>query len=121
MLKSEIRCPDELIKKMKEAPILPKPEVEELWYIWDWRSYITPKLCEKSLVNHSFYPSFQLKKEGDVVALRAKKYTQLTEWVPEVGIKLLKDGFESSPVPAADFRVETLNLGRQVYMLMSTR
>ena len=99
-----------MIKKMKEAPIIPKAKVEELWFIWDWRSFITPKLSEKSLVNHSFYHSFQLKKEGDVVALRAKKYTQLSEWVPEVGIKLLKDGFESSPVPAAELRVETLNL-----------
>ena len=110
VLKSEINCPDELIKKMKEAPIIPKAEVEEMWFIWDWRSYITPKLCEKSLVNHSFYHSFQLKKEGDAVALRAKKYTQMSEWVPEVGIKLLKDGFESSPVPAAELRIETLNL-----------
>ena len=48
VLKSEIRSPDELIKKMKEAPIIPKAEVEELWFIWDWRSFIIPKLSEKS-------------------------------------------------------------------------
>ena len=112
VLRSEIRCPDDLIRVITEAPVIPKPEVEELLYIWDWRGYITPKLTEKSLKNHSFYHSFQLKREDGRAVFRAKKYSQLTEWGPEVGIKLLKDGFEATPVPASEFRIETLNLDK---------
>ena len=94
--------------------------MEELLYIWDWRGYITPKLSKISLQNHSFYHSFQLKREEGQVVFRAKKYSQMTEWVPEVGIKLLRDGFESSPVPASEFRIETLNLDK-VYSDLYTK
>ena len=110
VLKTEIRSPDDLVKKIQQAPIIPKPEVDELLFTWDWRDFITPLLSGKSLQNHSFYHSFQLKKENGIVVFRAKKYSQLSEWGPESGIKLLKDGFECSPVPASEFRVESLNL-----------
>ena len=110
VLKSEIRCPDDLKKKIQEAPIIPKPDVEDLFYIWDWRQYIQPKLSERPLHNHSFYHSFLLKKDDGIVVFRAKQYTQTPEWGK--GIKLLKDGFESSPVPASDFRLESLNMDK---------
>lgn len=110
VLKSEIRCPDDLKKKIQEAPIIPKPDVEDLFYIWDWRQYIQPKLSGRPLQNHSFYHSFLLKKTDGIVVFRAKQYTQTPEWGK--GIKLLKDGFESSPVPASDFRLESLNMDK---------
>ena len=110
VLKTEIQSPDELVKKIQQAPIIPKPDVDELLFTWDWREFISPKLSGKSLQNHSFFHSFQLKKEYGTVVFRAKKYSQLSEWSPESGIKLLKEGFEDSPVPASEFRVETLNL-----------
>ena len=112
VLKCEIQSPDALIKTIQQAPIIPKPEVRELLYIWDWRSFIIPKLSDKALQNHSFYHSFVMKKEHRVVVFRGKKYSQDKEWVPEAGIKLLKDGFECSPVPASDFRLESLNLDK---------
>ena len=110
VLKTEIQSPDELVKKIQQAPIIPKPDVDELLFTWDWREFISPKLSGKSLQNHSFFHSFQLKKEYGTVVFRAKKYSQLSEWSPESGIKLLKEGFEDSPVPASEFRVESLNL-----------
>ena len=74
--------------------------------------FVQPKLSDRELKNHSFYHSFNLKKENVGVLLRAKKYSQDNEWGPVGGLKLLKDGFTSSPVPASDFRVESLNLER---------
>ena len=112
VLKSEIQCPDDLIKKIKQAPIIPKPDVDELLFTWNWRDFITPKLSGKSLQNHSFFHSFQLKKENGIAVFRAKKYTQMSEWGPDEGIKLLKDGFEDFPVQASEFRVESLNLDK---------
>jgi hypothetical protein len=112
VLKCEISSPDALIKTIQQAPIIPKPEVRELLYIWDWRSFITPKLSDKALHNHSFYHSFQMRSHNKVVVFRGKKYSQDIEWSPEEGIKLLKDGFECSPVPASEFRLESLNLER---------
>jgi hypothetical protein len=120
VLKSEIRCPDDLIQKIQQAPLIPKPEVEELLFTWDWRSFITPRLSEKTLHNHSFYHSFQMKKENGIVLFRAKKYTQCPEWGPEAGIKLLKDGFQCSPVPSSEFRIENLNLDK-VYSDLYTK
>ena len=46
------------------------------------------------------------------MVFRAKKYTQLSEWSPKEGIKLLKDGFESSPVPSSEFRITSLNMDK---------
>ena len=104
-------CPDDLVKKIQDAPIIPKPTVEELLFTWDWRSYITPKLTDKTIANHSFYHSFILRKENGVVVLRAKQYTQSKEWGR--GIRVLKEGFEcSTPVPVSEFRLETLNIDK---------
>ena len=111
-LKSEMRCLDDLIKRMKEAPITPKPEVEELLFTWDWRGFVTPKLTGKTLKNHSFYHSFLLKKENGRGMFRAKKYPQYTEWIPQGGIRLLREAVEFSSVEVSEFRIETLNLDR---------
>ena len=46
------------------------------------------------------------------MVFRAKKYPQLSEWSPKEGIKLLKEGFECSPVPSSEFRVESLNIDK---------
>ena len=106
-LKTEMRCPDDLLKKILNAPISPRPIVEELLYTWDWRSFITPNLSGKKLKNHSFYHSFQLKQETDVV-FRAKKYSHLVDWIPDGGIRLLNRDVEFSSVEASDFRIDTL-------------
>jgi hypothetical protein len=53
-----------------------------------------------------------MRSHNKVVVFRGKKYSQDNEWTPAEGIKLLKDGFECSPVPASEFRLESLNLER---------
>lgn len=107
-----MRCPDDLIKIIQNAAIQPKPIVAELLYTWDWRRFITPNLSGKLLKNHSFYHSFLIKKEKKISVFRAKKYPQNEEWIPEGGIKLLKDNVEFTSVEASDFRVDTLHLDK---------
>ena len=101
--KSEMHCPDDLIRKIQNSPILPKPEVEELLYSWDWRDYITAHLTGKALKNHSFYFSFMIKKESGIAVFRAKKYPFNEEWIPAAGIMLLKRSIEFLPVKSFCF------------------
>ena len=108
--KAEIRTVEELMTKIKKAPITPKAEVHHLFYIHDWKSFIIPNLMDKGLKNHSHYNSFQLKSENGLVNLRAKKFPQNSEWYPEEGIQLLKDVIDYEPVPPAVFRNEELCL-----------
>ena len=107
-----MRSPDDLIKKLQNAPITPKAEVEELLYTWDWRAFVTPNLTERNLQNHSFYHSFFVKKENGSALLRAKKYPQSPEWIPAGGIKLLSDNIQFEAVGASDFRIESLHFDR---------
>ena len=68
-------------------------------------------MSAKKLENHSFLHSFLIKNEGGVGVLRARKYPQdRGEWLPNDGIKLLKDKVEFSEVDAAEMRIEKLNL-----------
>ena len=121
-LKCEIRSVDELIDKIKNAPISPKPEVEHLWYTWDWASFIKDHMA-KELKNHSWYNSFQFKKEEGSVRLRCKKFPQDPEWKPPTGIRLVKDNLKIEPVGVEEFRVEDLKMDeifRSVNKYLST-
>ena len=110
--KCEMKTVEDLISKIEKSPILPKPKVHRLFYIWDWKSFVEPLFSKTMLANHSAYNSFQIKNEQGKVKLRAKKYPQYLEWYPTEGIKLLQDGIEYLPVEAADFREEELNLDK---------
>jgi hypothetical protein len=101
---------EELFMKITNSPISPKAEVHHLLFIFDWRLFISQHFTDQMLANHSWYHSFQLKREGDRVALRAKKYPQDREWYPDPPIKLVKDSIVYEPVGAACFRAEDLNL-----------
>ena len=96
--------------KLKNAPILPKAEVEHFLYTWDWKAFVEENLTEKSLENHTFYHSFRFFMKDGTALMQAKHLPQDLEWKPSTGIQLLKDHVEFSPVPAAEFRVDTLNL-----------
>ena len=110
--KSEIKSPDDLLNKIRNSVITPKPVCEELFYIWSWRDFVLPNLSSKKLENHSFLHSFLVKKEDGVGVLRGRKYPQDSgEWLPNDGIKLLKDGVDFSEVDVAEMRIEKLNLG----------
>ena len=108
-LKCEIRSVDELIDKIKNAPISPKPEVDHLWSTWDWSSFIQNHMAQ-DLKNHSWYNAFQVKKEDGAVKLRCKKFPQDLEWKPATGIRLIKADIVFEPVPVGEFRVEDIKL-----------
>ena len=110
--KSEIRTVEELMMKIRNSPISPKPIVHHLLFIHDWKDFVIPNLTEKGLKNHSHYNSFQFKAEKGLVNLRAKKYPHYAEWYPHEGIQLLKDEIDFTPVPVAEFRPDDLNLDK---------
>lgn len=94
---------DELLEKIRNAPITPKPSVDHLWYTWDWASFI--KIHMEELKNHSFYNAFQFHKEKGSVKMRYKKLPHDLEWKPPTGIKLISENVDFSPVTAEEFRV----------------
>ena len=62
-----------------------------------------------------------MKKEGVTGVLRGRKYPQDTgPWLPEDGIKLLKDGVDFAPIGTADVRVEKLGLD-EIFQGLYTR
>ena len=67
---SEIKTIEEMFAKIINSPISPKPEVQSLWYIWDWKSFVTPNFSKKLLTNHSFYNAFKICKEDGKTVLR---------------------------------------------------
>ena len=108
--KSEIKSPDDLLDKIRNSAINPKPLCEELLFIWNWRDFVKPNMSKNKLKNHSFFHSFFVKKENGVAVLRAKKYPQDIQWGPDDGIKLLEDNVDFSEVNVDEFRVEKLSL-----------
>ena len=109
--KTEIKSPDHLLDKIRNSVISPKPHCEELLFIWEWRDFIKPNMSERKLENHSFLHSFIIKKESGIAVLRAKKYPHdNSRWLPDEGIKLLKDNVDFSEVGVAETRIEKLCL-----------
>ena len=109
--KAEITTIEALKDKIINAPIQPKPICRSLLHTYDWKGYITPKLSDPPLVNHSKYNSFLIQKEEEKVKFRGKFLPQLpnSELEPRPGIRLIKENttFEE-PVGVAEFRVEDI-------------
>ena len=105
-----MRTVEELIRNIETSGINPKPDVEVLEYIWDWKMFALDNLCREELRNHSQYHAFNIKKEKGEARLRGKRYLFDKEWNPAAGIRLLNEGTTFEPVGAAEFRIETLNL-----------
>ena len=51
---SDIATLEDLIKKIDESGINPKPKVEIMDYCWDWKNYALDNLSKHELKNHSF-------------------------------------------------------------------
>ena len=108
---SEIKSLSEMFGKIVESPVRPKPTCESLLWTWDWKSYIEDKLSDTGLQNHSFYNCFQITKENGLTKLRGKALPQDREWIPEPGIRLLKENLVfDEPIGVDDFRIEKLEL-----------
>ena len=116
---SEIKSLSDLFEKICESPVKPKPTCESLLWTWDWKNYVTEKLSDTELANHSFYNCFQIKKENNQTKLRAKPMPQDRSWYPESGIHLMKENSTfDEPVPVADFRIDKLELPRVYHDLL---
>ena len=87
--KIEVKTLEELVQLLLDSSIKPKPVVELIDYIWNWRDFISPYLFE--LENHSFYNGFRIAKEysessGFVTKMWVKRLPQDDEWIPPTGI-----------------------------------
>ena len=71
-------------------------------------------MTKKELAQHSNYHAFCIVREDDKVVLRAKQFLFSKTWIPECGIKLLKDMPERDlPISnVAEFRIDHLNLNK---------
>ena len=109
-LKSEILTIEDLEEKMLAAPIVPKPVVSSLEYIFDWKSFIEDKLSKPALKNQSKYNSFLFSSEDGDVKFRGKRLPQdgVLSLYPPAGIRLVRKDINYEAVGAADFRVEDL-------------
>ena len=103
---------DELIQLIESAPLVPKPECRNLFYVYDWKSYVQNKFARTPLEHHSFYNSFKISKESGETKFRAKLYPQDPEYGPLIGIQLLKPGIEFSPIGPTEFRIHKLELDK---------
>ena len=116
--KSEIKTIEELFNLIVEtANIHSKPVCESVDFIWNWRDHIGEHLLE--LGNHSFYNAFCIKRElsessGWVTKLRVKRLPQDEVWEPPTGLQLLKSGFSPGPVPVAEYKIESLQMDREI-------
>ena len=113
----EIDSIESLVSKIENSGILPPPKVEMLDFSWDWKQVAFNVMTKKQLKYHSNFHAFKLLKENDQVALRAKQFLFSKSWLPESGIKLLRDiTVEEFPIAmAAPFRVEHLNF-KQIFL-----
>ena len=109
---TDIKTIEELVKKIDEAGITPKPEIEILDYIWDWKMLALDNLSAQELKNHSMYHAFRLSREDNKTKLRGKRYLFDSEWVPTTGIRILKEGSSFGEVDAAELRIEKLQLDK---------
>ena len=109
---------ESLIEKIVNSGISPKPEVESLDFIWDWKSIAHEVMTKKEIKNHTYYHAFKIVNEGGRVVLRCKQFLFSPSWLPESGIMLLKEsnqGQSFSACNVAPFRIEKLNL-KQVFL-----
>ena len=103
---------EDLVDKIKNSPMQPKPSTHELLYAFGWKDHITSSLSDPALANHTKYNSFILTKENGLVKFKAKKLPQnpATDYVPKSGINLLKDWSHGCKhIGPADFRVDRIN------------
>ena len=107
--KTNIRTLEDLIWLISHSSIKPAPIVEKLEYIFNWKDHIANQMAAP-LKNHTFPKAFLFTKENNVTKMKYKWLPQAEKWIPESGIKLLKDEPDFGPVGPAPFRFESLEL-----------
>ena len=110
--KSEITTLEDLKEKILQAPIVPKPICRSLLYTFDWKGFITDKLCDPGLKYQSKYNSFIFTMEKKKVHLRAKKLPQHSDLVPRAGIQLINENIDFEPIGPSEFRIEKIKFDK---------
>ena len=111
----EVSTLDELVEVMESAPIQPKPVVNVLYFISDWKKFVEPKLSKEKLSNHSGYHCFkvskEVSKEGSKVCFRGKVLSTDEKWHPKQGIQLLVVNPKlCDTIQASEFRFEHIRM-----------
>ena len=108
--KEEMLTIEVLKERILNAPLVPKPICRSLDFVYDWKSFITPRLSERPLSNHSKYFCFNFVIESGQVKFRGKLLPQLPDsyFVPRSGIRLIREGADFLPIGVADFRVSDI-------------
>ena len=108
----EVSSLDDLVDKLKCAPIQPKPNVKVLYFISDWKKFIEPKLSRERLSNHSGYHCFKISHEEEgKVCFRGKVLSTDAEWFPKQGVKLLTDDAKlDDKIEASEFRFDNIRM-----------
>lgn len=103
----EIPTLDALVEAMEGVPIQPRPDVNVLYYISDWKSYVDTKLSKERLSHHSGYHCFKITEEESKVCFRGKVLSTDEKWYPKQGIQLLiEDPKLGDPIEASEFRFD---------------
>ena len=105
----EILTIEDLHSLVRESSITPKPSVESLEYIFDWKSFIEPRMTTPHLANHTFKKSFIFFKEDGLTKMSYKTLPQDPLWCDKKH-KVLESCAAVDSVGAAPFRVESLRL-----------
>ena len=107
--KTNIRTVEELMCLIRNSAIKPKPLVEKLEYIYEWKAHIQSQMAAP-LKNHTGPKAFTFMKENQQTKMKYKYLPQGPEWLPKPGLKLLKDYPKYEPVGAAPFRLDKLEM-----------
>ena len=68
--KEDLLSVNALKLKIAGSPINPKPVCKSLDFIYDWKLFVTPKLSDPQLKNHSKYNGFVITNEADKGVLK---------------------------------------------------
>ena len=107
--KSNIKTIEDLMWLISNSAISPKPVVEKLEFIYEWKRYILDQMAAP-LKNHTGPKAFLFLKENEQTKMKYKFLPQGPEWLPRSGLKLLKDSAEFGPVGVAAFRLDQLEM-----------
>ena len=112
-LSADVKTYEDLIEKLENSPITPKPKCIGLDLIFGWKQFINNHMTsEPPLANFTKYNSFMWSIENDNVKFRAKRLPQDTEYEPRAGIRLVKEGMEVLPIEAVEPRLEHIPFDR---------
>ena len=77
--------------------------------MWDFKKHYEG-IRTGILSQHSFSHAFCIRREDEITRFRHKLYPQSEKYIPESGLKLIKENSRFPPIAVANFCIERLNL-----------